>query len=59
MKLTLKTLSRDTFDVEIDANLTVSDLKKKIEEVKGASYAAPTLKLIYAGELSLNCCHVL
>ena len=51
MKLTLKTLSRETFDVEIDENLKVSDLKKKVEEVKGATYPAQNLKLIYAGNL--------
>ena len=49
MKLTLKTLSRDTFDVEIDENLKVSDLKKKVEEVRGPSHPAQNLKLIYAG----------
>lgn len=51
MKFTLKTLQRDTFEVDIDENLTVSDLKKKIEEEKGAGYAAPNLKLIYAGKI--------
>ena len=49
MKVTLKTLSRETFEVEVDENLTVSDLKKKVEEVKGTGYAAENLKLIYAG----------
>ena len=51
MKLTLKTLSRDTFEVEIDENLKVSDLKKKVEEVRGPSHPAQNLKLIYAGML--------
>ena len=49
MKLTLKTLSRDTFEVEIDESLKVSDLKKKVEEVRGPSHPAQNLKLIYAG----------
>lgn len=52
MKLTLKTLSRDTFNVEIDENLKVSDLKKKVEEVRGPSHPAQNLKLIYAGSNS-------
>lgn len=51
MKLTLKTLSRDTFEVEIDENLKVSDLKKKVEEVRGPSHPAQNLKLIYAGKI--------
>ena len=49
MKFTLKTLQRDTFEVEMDDGLTVADLKKRIEEEKGAGYAAANLKLIYAG----------
>lgn len=51
MKLTLKTLSRDTFEVEIDESLKVSDLKKKVEEVRGPSHPAQNLKLIYAGKI--------
>ena len=51
MKLTLKTLSRDTFSVEIDENLKVSALKKKVEEVRGPSHPAQNLKLIYAGKI--------
>ncbi|KAL5254882.1 hypothetical protein ACHWQZ_G014356 [Mnemiopsis leidyi] len=51
MKLTLKTLSKVTFEVEIDENLKVSDLKRKVEEVKGASYPSQNLKLIYAGKI--------
>jgi len=51
MKLILKTLQRDTFEVEIDEALTVLDLKKKVEEVRGAGYAAQNLKLIYAGKI--------
>jgi hypothetical protein len=49
MKLTLKTLSKVTFEVEIDENLKVSDLKKKVEEDRGPQFPAQNLKLIYAG----------
>jgi len=51
MKITLKTLQRETFDIDIDEELKVSDLKAKVAETKGAGYAAPTLKLIYAGKI--------
>lgn len=51
MKITLKTLQRDTFDIEIDEDQKVSDLKAKVAETKGPGYAAPTLKLIYAGKI--------
>lgn len=51
MKITLKTLQRETFDIDIDEELKVSDLKAAVAETKGAGYAAPTLKLIYAGKI--------
>ena len=49
MLVTLKTLQRETFLLEIDEEKTVRDLKNKIEEDRGNTYAAVNLKLIYAG----------
>jgi len=55
MLVTLKNLQQQTFQVEIDELQTVRELKKKIEEAKGATdYDASTQKLIYAGKILVD-----
>jgi len=55
MLVTLKNLQQQTFQVEIDELQTVRELKKKIEETKGATdYDASTQKLIYAGKILVD-----
>ncbi|KAI1290142.1 UV excision repair protein RAD23 -like protein B [Halotydeus destructor] len=51
MKITVKNLHHQSFTVDIDDNLTVSELKKQIEEVKGSEYAVANQKLIYSGKI--------
>ncbi|XP_017490469.1 PREDICTED: UV excision repair protein RAD23 homolog B-like [Rhagoletis zephyria] len=51
MKITLKTLQQSQFDVEIDENETVRNLKEKIQSSKGADYNADWMKLIYSGKI--------
>lgn len=52
MKVSFKTLQQQSFDVEIEADKTVLDLKKKVEEVKGKeTYPSQGMKLIYAGKI--------
>ncbi|OTF81485.1 UV excision repair protein RAD23-like protein B-like protein [Euroglyphus maynei] len=54
MKIVVKTLQQETFDVEMDENDTVRKLKEKIQQVKGGEYMADWLKLIYAGKVLLD-----
>ncbi|UXI18229.1 DNA methyltransferase 1-associated protein 1 [Sarcoptes scabiei] len=51
MKITIKTLLQDTFDVDVEASETVRNLKEKIQSKKGSEYTADWLKLIYAGKI--------
>ncbi|KAM7011920.1 LOW QUALITY PROTEIN: UV excision repair protein RAD23 homolog B-like [Tautogolabrus adspersus] len=52
LTITLKTLQQQTFKIEIDPELTVEALKKKIEEDRGKEgFPASGQKLIYAGKI--------
>jgi len=52
MKLTLKNLQQQTFTLDIDPDISVKQLKEKIEAEKGSeSYAVDCQKLIYAGKI--------
>nr|XP_046909349.1 LOW QUALITY PROTEIN: UV excision repair protein RAD23 homolog B-like [Dermatophagoides farinae] len=54
MKIVIKTLQQETFDVDMDENDTVRKLKEKIHQVKGSEFMADWLKLIYAGKVLLD-----
>ena len=49
MKLIVKLINNESFDVEVDANATVLATKQRIEEVKGAETSLQ--KLIHAGKV--------
>ncbi|XP_063062208.1 RAD23 homolog A, nucleotide excision repair protein a [Engraulis encrasicolus] len=52
MQITLKTLQQQTFQIDINEDLTVKVLKERIESVKGKeSFPEAGLKLIYAGKI--------
>eukprot|EP00092_Neocalanus_flemingeri_P033052 GFUD01035946.1.p1 GENE.GFUD01035946.1~~GFUD01035946.1.p1 ORF type:complete len:370 (+),score=121.23 GFUD01035946.1:56-1111(+) len=54
VKVTLKNLQQQTFQVQIEAHQSVKALKEKIELEKGADYAASSQKLIYAGKILVD-----
>lgn len=52
MQITLKTLQQQTFQIEINEDLTVKVLKERIETEKGKdNFPVAGLKLIYAGKI--------
>ncbi|XP_076129549.1 RAD23 homolog A, nucleotide excision repair protein a isoform X2 [Alosa pseudoharengus] len=52
MQITLKTLQQQTFQIEINEDLTVKVLKERIEAEKGKdNFPVTGLKLIYAGKI--------
>lgn len=53
MKITAKPLKGDTFDVEIDPEQKVSDLKAKIAEAR-PEFPADSSKLIYSGKILVD-----
>jgi UV excision repair protein RAD23 len=55
MLLTFKTLQGQTFTLEVDATISVKDVKSKIEAEKGSdTYPADKQKLIYNGKVLEN-----
>lgn len=54
MKIKFKTLSHQDFQIEIDENLKVSDLKARVAEEKGDQFPAEHQRLIYAGKILDN-----
>lgn len=54
MQLTLKTLTRKIFNVEVDSDKSVADLKLKIEKEHGSEFPADRLKLILKGKILDN-----
>ncbi|GAU90347.1 hypothetical protein RvY_02775 [Ramazzottius varieornatus] len=51
MKVSCRLLSQEKFEIEAEPSTTVEQFKAKIEEKKGKSFQADTLKLIYAGRV--------
>jgi len=63
MKVNLRTLQQNNFTIDIDPDLTVQDLKQKIEDDKGNDYPVVGQKLIYAGKIlddksKISDCHI-
>jgi len=54
MRLTIKTLQQQIFEVEVEPSDTVQVLKEKIEAEKGALFPVAGQKLIYAGKILEN-----
>lgn len=54
MKISVKTLKGDKFDVEVDTNDTVGDVKRKIFESKGQEFVADRQKLIHSGKVLVD-----
>ncbi|XKL64568.1 hypothetical protein PGB90_004654 [Kerria lacca] len=51
MKITIKNLQQQIFEVDIDESNTVLQLKQKIETLKGVDYLVGYQRLIYAGKI--------
>ncbi|KRX46031.1 UV excision repair protein RAD23 -like protein B [Trichinella murrelli] len=51
MLLTFKTITNESFELEMNENQTVRELKQKIEKTKGARYASDLQTLIHAGRV--------
>ncbi|OQV21248.1 putative UV excision repair protein RAD23-like protein B [Hypsibius exemplaris] len=51
MQVSCRLLSQESFTVSADPSTTVGEVKRKIEELKGASFKAESLKLIYSGKV--------
>jgi len=51
MQITLRTLQQQNFQIDIDPDLTVQDLKQRIEADRGKDYPVASQKLIYAGKI--------
>lgn len=54
MKIKFKTLSHQDFQIEIDEELKVSDLKAKVADEQGEQFPAEHQRLIYAGKILEN-----
>lgn len=54
MKLTIKTLQQQIFEVEVETSDTVKDLKEKIQAIKGDAFPVAGQKLIYSGKILEN-----
>jgi len=52
LKLTVKTLQQKQFQIDVDPNSKVSDIKQKIEETQG--HAVNLQKLIFSGKILLD-----
>lgn len=51
MQLTFKTISQETFHLEIDPTDTIKTVKEKIQSQKGDKFPAEQQKLIYCGKI--------
>eukprot|EP00899_Mesostigma_viride_P005744 jgi/Mesvir1/15170/Mv04850-RA.1 len=51
MKISLKTLKSQTFQLDVEETDTVLDVKRKVEESQGPSFPVATLVLIFSGKV--------
>ncbi|CAJ0573154.1 unnamed protein product, partial [Mesorhabditis spiculigera] len=49
--VTFKTITNIQFNLDVDPAQTIGELKKTLEETKGADYAADVTKIIYNGKI--------